>query len=386
MAAYERFLSYLFEYDQDTKGANCGFAKIEVRGETKRIQITIKGRTQVELLHVCAFYRENEKCVCIPLGRMMVNGGNGQFQYVSSGIYLSGSQVMFSQVKGLVLSNPQLPGQAYATVWDDEPFGLSMFEPEAEEEIQAMEMAIPGMWRSGEEAGFLEPGQIVVIRREEMEPEKEAVQAAEPIEPAEKCTEYDEAVVSEAQDDAEMEAVTDMESENAAAAELESISKQDEDEKDTDSAANTDGTESTDCAGGSRQIEEPWNPAEAEIFWAGLCRRFPRIETLAGDEMVCLRAVPADIGRLPRPNWIFGNNGFLMYSYVRYRYIVFARVAKEAFELWLPGTYGKNEEVLARMFGFEQFRSMKSMDAADGDFGYWCVPIIVPQVRMGQHG
>ena len=31
MAQYQRFLSYLFEYEGDQKKENCGFAKIEIR-------------------------------------------------------------------------------------------------------------------------------------------------------------------------------------------------------------------------------------------------------------------------------------------------------------------------------------------------------------------
>ncbi len=334
MAQYERFLSYLFEYNQDTKGSNCGFAKIEVRGETVRIQITIKERLQIELLHVCAFYREDGRCICVPLGRMMVNGGNGQFQYTSSGVYLSGSQVRFSRIKGLVLCNPQAAGQAYATVWDDEPFGLSMFEIENECAIHAAEIRLPGMWRSGEEAGRLEPERIIVIRREEMEEKNntETVETADESEPL-----IEEIKFEESPQIIEI----------------------------------TDETKSL--------IEDMRLEDDLEILWAMLCRRFPKIESLSGDGIVCLRAVPADIGRLPRPNWILGNNGFLMYSYVRYRYIVFARTAKEQFELWLPGTYGKNEEILAGMFGFHRFRSMKSVRPVEGDFGYWCIAIEMSQ-------
>lgn len=359
MAAYDRFLSYLFEYDQDTKGANCGFAKIEVRGDTTRIQVTVKDRVQVELLHVCAFYRENEHCVCVPLGRMIINGGNGQFQYVSSGTYLSGSRIMFSQVKGLVLSNPQAPGKAYATVWDDEPFGLSMFKQdnESEEDIHATEMMVPGMWRSGEEAGLFESDRIVVIRKEEMQPEKEIAELETDL------TETVEDIATESQEEEEPD--------NTADVELEYSPEQDEGEivPDNEEMPYSE----------IPQEETAWKPDGIEVFWEELCHHFQKIEAFAGNDMICLRAVPADIGRLPRSNWVWGNNGFLMYSYVRYRYIVFARVEKDSFELWLPGTYGKNEEILARMFGFEQFRSMKSMDAADGDFGYWCVPIIMPQ-------
>ena len=37
MAQYQRFLSYLFEYEGDQKKENCGFAKIEIRGDVINI-------------------------------------------------------------------------------------------------------------------------------------------------------------------------------------------------------------------------------------------------------------------------------------------------------------------------------------------------------------
>ena len=41
MAQYQRFLSYLFEYDKDQKKENCGFAKVEVRGDVQRIYLSV---------------------------------------------------------------------------------------------------------------------------------------------------------------------------------------------------------------------------------------------------------------------------------------------------------------------------------------------------------
>ena len=41
MAQYQRFLSYLFEYEGDQKKENCGFAKIEIRGDVQRIFLSV---------------------------------------------------------------------------------------------------------------------------------------------------------------------------------------------------------------------------------------------------------------------------------------------------------------------------------------------------------
>ena len=69
---------------------------------------------------------------------------------------------------------------------------------------------------------------------------------------------------------------------------------------------------------------------------------------------------PQDIGLLPRENWTYGNNSFLLHGYYNYRYLVFARVGDEArkrvrYILGVPGHYYSSEKYMASMFGFPHF-------------------------------
>ena len=95
MAQYQRFLSYLFEYEGDQKKENCGFAKIEIRGDVQRIFLSVKNNEQAEILHVFGFYHTKDGCDCVPLGRMVVKNGKGQLQYINNGVYLAGSEIKF---------------------------------------------------------------------------------------------------------------------------------------------------------------------------------------------------------------------------------------------------------------------------------------------------
>ena len=97
MAQYQRFLSYLFEYEGDQKKENCGFAKIEIRGDVQRIFLSVKNNEQAEILHVFGFYHTKDGCDCVPLGRMVVKNGKGQLQYINNGVYLAGSEIKFEQ-------------------------------------------------------------------------------------------------------------------------------------------------------------------------------------------------------------------------------------------------------------------------------------------------
>ena len=52
----------------------------------------------------------------------------------------------------------------------------------------------------------------------------------------------------------------------------------------------------------TNKIEQGQDKADA--VWAQLSTAYQHIETLPGDTVVCLKVMPADIGRLPRPNWM----------------------------------------------------------------------------------
>ena len=224
-------------------------------------------------MHVFGFYHTKDGCDCVPLGRMVVKNGKGQLQYINNGVYLAGSKIKFEQLSGIVAGRQKPFSNAYATVWDDQYFGLSLFDKDrAKQTAQS------------------EDEQVL-----ENQPQEE-------LQTMEVCCETD--------------------------------SKE------------------------TNKIEQGQDKADA--VWAQLSTAYQHIETLPGDTVVCLKVMPADIGRLPRPNWMLSNNGFLMYSFVKYRYIVFAKVTQGRYELWVPGNYEKSEELMAQMFGFYCFRSVKS--------------------------
>ena len=346
MAQYQRFLSYLFEYDKDQKKENCGFAKVEVRGDVQRIYLSVKSNEQAEILHVFGFYRKGTGCGCVPLGRMVVKNGRGQLQYVNNGNYLAGSSIRFDQLCGLVAGRQQPFSNAYATVWDDQYFGLSLLLDDQEE-------------KEGQELADIQPVQPVAEKTSDEQAEAEKIiddQTVDMLTEEEKAA--DEAVKK---DD------TQPEKENGEGQGNEELSCEELQTLEVCREASVEACESDDL-----------KQDKAAKVWEQLSAAYPHIETLPGDKMVCLKAMPADIGRLPRQNWMLSSNGFLMYSFVKHRYIVFAKVTDGRYELWVPGNYEKSEELMAQMFGFYRFRSVKSQKAGNGDFGYWCVPLAFP--------
>jgi hypothetical protein len=120
--------------------------------------------------------------------------------------------------------------------------------------------------------------------------------------------------------------------------------------------------------------EKPENPVAAKIF-----ESYPRIYPFEDNEItLCVKIEPKDIGYLPVDAWILSNNSFLLHGYYCYNHLIFAKM-KDRFGcryiLGVPGIYHNRERFMARMFGFENFKSIRKRELRQGDFGYWYIPL-----------
>lgn len=112
-------------------------------------------------------------------------------------------------------------------------------------------------------------------------------------------------------------------------------------------------------------------------LWDGFRKRYPKIQAFDsanGCEILTIK--PQDIGLLPRENWNYGNNSFLLHGYYNYRYLILARIGDETkgrtrYILGVPGNYYSNEKYMASMFGFPHFVLARKQPSQDGRFGYW---------------
>ena len=114
----------------------------------------------------------------------------------------------------------------------------------------------------------------------------------------------------------------------------------------------------------------------AESLWNRLRAAYPKVtafECADGCEILVIK--PQDIGLLPRENWVYGNNSFLLHGYYNYRYLILARLGKTGergrYILGVPGHYGNNEKYMAAMFGFDRFVRSTRQPPRDSRFGYW---------------
>lgn len=121
--------------------------------------------------------------------------------------------------------------------------------------------------------------------------------------------------------------------------------------------------------------EEQPDPPSAKRFFDN----YPRIYPFEDNEItICVKIEPKDIGLFPKNIWTFSNNSFLMHGYYCYHHLIFAKMSNQygcQYILGIPGIYHEREKFMARMFGFESFKSIKKRDLRQGDFGYWYLPI-----------
>ena len=110
--------------------------------------------------------------------------------------------------------------------------------------------------------------------------------------------------------------------------------------------------------------------------WRQMQRRYPKVlafDYANGCEILTIK--PQDIGMLPRENWVYGNNSFLLHGYYNYRHLILAKLENPGGEprylLGVPGHYYSNEKNLASMFGFPNFVLARKQPEQDGRFGYW---------------
>lgn len=107
----------------------------------------------------------------------------------------------------------------------------------------------------------------------------------------------------------------------------------------------------------------------------GIMDRFNRLYPFEDNEiLICVKIEPKDIGLLPKEYWALSSNSFLLHGYYCYHHLILAKMKykdREVYILGVPGLFQQKEQFMARMFGFDCFKSIKRREPKKGDFGYW---------------
>ena len=446
MSAYHRLISYIYAYEGGIKGKNTGFAKLETRGTSCRIQVSVRrvfaGGSPIGV-YLLAGQEE------IRIGTLFVRGGNGEFRAVVNCENIEGSGCNMEECCGLTLHETDSAWRAYTTIWEDavahaaevelaDVTAEKVREQEAEKEEatrklaenvsgevnsasvgkekldEASELTRSGEMESQDTSTETEKKEAVNINETDFgisqpQPEKledsnleifEDTETMEAVPDISETSDHQEAeVVREVQMETPQE--SSQESNQEAQTETPKESFQESYQEAQTEARRKDSQESTRevrkealpdsppdhqeaFQPGSQNQKQPQpdsskeSPKEdpAETLWDRLRVTYPKVtafECADGCEILVIK--PQDIGLLPRENWVYGNNSFLLHGYYNYRYLILARLGKSGergrYILGVPGHYGNNEKYMAAMFGFDRFVRSTRQPPRDSRLGYW---------------
>ena len=446
MSAYHRLISYIYAYEGGIKGKNTGFAKLETRGTSCRIQVSVRrvfaGGSPIGV-YLLAGQEE------IRIGTLFVRGGNGEFRAVVNCENIEGSGCNMEECCGLTLHETDSAWRAYTTIWEDavahaaevelaDVTAEKVREQEAEKEEatrklaenvsgevnsasvgkekldEASELTRSGEMESQDTSTETEKKEAVNINETDFgisqpQPEKledsnleifEDTETMEAVPDISETSDHQEAeVVREVQMETPQE--SSQESNQEAQTETPKESFQESYQEAQTEARRKDSQESTRevrkealpdsppdhqeaFQPGSQNQKQPQPDSSkefskedpAETLWDRLRVTYPKVtafECADGCEILVIK--PQDIGLLPRENWVYGNNSFLLHGYYNYRYLILARLGKSGergrYILGVPGHYGNNEKYMAAMFGFDRFVRSTRQPPRDSRFGYW---------------
>ena len=383
----KRFIRYLYEYQQGKRLRNVGFVKAEQGEDDCTLHIHgkglhMKGERQLALY---LFYEDNGECTGIYQGT--VDNVNPAINYR---LYYTKEDVIvpehFRMINGIILESET--GRRYAAVWNDSPVDVGHMRVQRPEDVPrtADKNTPPEDMPEGIAAGgrMTEPPEG--ITSEGITSGRRMTGPPEGITSGRRMTEPSEGMMPEGLVSSERM------TEPLAEAMPEEIVPEEEYFPEEDGLAEepyigeteqTDTVQRMDTLQGVNAVRGE-NPLPLENPSQDDCGE----QTSAKGRFQCTKIQRNDLARLPRCEWKWANNSFLLHGYYNYHHLALINDG-EKFRLGVPGIYHPQEAKAASTFGFMEFIPYEdmNMDLTDDEkssqeqFGYWCRPVKRP-VKM----
>ena len=311
MAGMKRFVTYIYAYEEEKKGSNVGFARIEIRGQDARIEIHLRGVYAASA--ACRAYlfqreaaggKEATGVTGVLVGEMKLANGSGDGAVVLKGGRVGASPYGITEMEGLFF-------------------------------VIGEERILMSRWREGA------PFKVGLSGFREWQPE----------EPKEKTAEKGAAAETAAQKEVREAAAAQSEQNSQTAAQ--GMAQDVPSGSGMETAAAGEETEAihvTELPMRNLFPEYDWN-----AVWEELCREHKPAALFEEWDTQCIQLELKDLRSLPKKYWYLGNNSFLLHGFFNYRYLVLGRTAEERWFLGVPGVYQRQERVMAAIFGFPEF-------------------------------
>lgn len=319
MSDYKRFVSYIYDYRQGEKGENTGFVKVNARGGECKIWVHVKGfyTHRQQPYRVYVFTQKRERLEGQYLGELESRNGALEWNGVTETDSLMGG-FSLDESRGIYIEGEN---RVFAAEWDDYPVDVDRFEPlerfarqgRVEENRDAAERT--------SEQGAEHPEEA---RQDFHQPESEALEFRQS---ADRQPEYTQSMVQ--------------------AAQIKTAEEQ-------------------------PVLEDP-----RRRQWEYLVSHFQevRYQDANGGVLSGIRLGSRELSRIPRDKWGLGNNSFLLHGLYQHHHLLLIRRqtgGQVNYYIGVPGVYNEKEQMLASMFGFEEFKVIKGPEIRAENFGYWC--------------
>lgn len=356
MAAYRRFISYIYAYRNGKKEKNTGFAKAEARGRSLKIsiQMEIAGNREGSL-DAYGFLRKGEKLSGIFFGEMKKSSGTqARLQYFlkveTDTEDLMESGYALDQLSGIWIKGG--PGENYITVWDEEPVTRMELEIEIQEEKDTADA-------ENTTEPELEKSEPKTARQEAPESEKPEPEAPESKKQEPEVLKSEETKAETVKAEKPINGVRAQEAEFLAGTEAEE--KTEKEEKEAEETTTTE-----------KETGEEEPPERYVSLWNRLSPAFAhRNPFLEGEALDAILITPRELHFFCCKNWSAARNSFIYHGYYNYHHLLFGKAIDGNFFLAVPGTYSGKEQQMAISFGFPVFKESK--EKVPGSCrGYWC--------------
>lgn len=315
MAEYKRWISYIYNYENNEKKNNVGYIRVSTRGDESKLSIHINSVMSDKRLPVYIFFRNEGNIEGVCIGELAVDKGLVQGTLAVCTYNVVNSGCGLSEAGGVIVyDNAE---RYYASEWDDSSINIEEFTTVSKVEYAKTEDV------NREESNEYEMKEEM---KEEMREEmREGEMEEEMNEEENNETETNEVETNEMKDNQE-----DKNNEIISAVE-------------------------------------------------NMLASYPYMYPFEDDAIsMCVRVEPQDISELPIDTWVIANNSFLLNGYYSYRHLILMKTADEnkpVYLLGVPGIFKTRDDFLARMFGFKMFKPLKDTCKVKGEFGYWCISL-----------
>lgn len=311
MAGMKRFVTYIYAYEEEKKGSNVGFARIEIRGQDARIEIHLRGVYAASA--ACRVYlfqreaaggKEATGVTGVLVGEMKLANGSGDGAVVLKGGRVGASPYGITEMEGLFF-------------------------------VIGEGRILMSRWREGA------PFKVGLSGFREWQPEKLKEKTAEKGAAAETAAQKEvrEAAAAQSEQNSQT-AAQGMAQDVPSGSGMETAAAGEE----------TEAIHVTELPMRNLFPEYDWN-----AVWEELCREHKPAALFEEWDTQCIQLELKDLRSLPKKYWYLGNNSFLLHGFFNYRYLVLGRTAEERWFLGVPGVYQRQERVMAAIFGFPEF-------------------------------